>query len=183
MACDAQILKQVPLFALLDDEELAVLGGQVELKNFAARQRIYRIGDPGDRAYVMVSGTVQVSTVDEDHQDVVVDEPAAGEFFGFAAMLEQTPHQTKAIALSETVCVEVDRNDIFTLLQQKPHAGMDMLSVLGHQFHTAQQLVRGRAARNPNEMIEAEATSASASRTRLPASEDPGHSSSRPWRR
>ena len=158
MACDSQILKQVPLFALLDDDELAVLGGQVELKSFAARQRIYRIGDPGDRAYVMVSGTVQVSTVDEDHQDVVVDEPAAGEFFGFAAMLEQTPHQTKAIALSETVCVEVDRNDIFTLLQQKPHAGMDMLSVLGHQFHTAQQLVRGRAARNPNELIEAEAT-------------------------
>jgi len=158
MACDPQILKQVPLFALLDDDELAVLGGQVELKSFAARQRIYRIGDPGDCAFVMVSGTVQVSTVDEDQQDVVVDEPAAGEFFGFAAMLEKTPHQTKAIALSETVCVEVDRNDIFTLLQQKPHAGMDMLSVLGHQFHAAQQLVRGRAARNPNELIEAEAT-------------------------
>jgi uncharacterized membrane protein len=158
MACEPQILKQVPLFALLDDEELAVLAGQVELKSFAARQRIYRIGDPGDRAYVMVSGAVQVSTVDEDQQDVVVDEPAPGEFFGFAAMLEQTPHQTKAIALSETVCVEVDRNDILNLLQRKPHAGMDMLSVLGHQFHAAQQLVRVRAARNPNEMIEAEAT-------------------------
>ena len=158
MACDPQILKQVPLFALLDGDELAVLAGQVELKTFAPRQRIYRIGDPGGRAYVLVSGAVQVSTVDEDHQDVVVDQPARGEFFGFAAMLEQTPHQTKAIALTDTVCVEVARNDIFTLLQQKPHAGMDMLSVLGHQFHTAQQLVRGRAARNPNEMIEAEAT-------------------------
>src|SRR5262249_8831842 len=158
MASDPQILKQVPLFALLDDEELAVLAGQVELKTFGPRQRIYRIGDPGERAYVMVSGSVQVSTVDEDHQDVVVDQPASGEFFGFASMLDQTPHQTNAIALSETVCLEVERNDIFTLLQQNPHAGMDILSVLGHQIHTAQQLVRGRAARNPNEMIEAEAT-------------------------
>jgi uncharacterized membrane protein len=158
MACDPQILKQVPLFALLDGDELAVLAGQVELKTFAPRQRIYRIGDPGGRAYVLVSGAVQVSTVDEDHQDVVVDRPGCGEFFGFASMLEQTPHQTNAIALSETVCLEVDRHHIFTLLQQKPHAGMDMLSVLGHQFHAAQQLVRGRAARNPNEMIEAEAT-------------------------
>jgi uncharacterized membrane protein len=35
---------------------------------------------------------------------------------------------------------------------------MDMLSVLGRQFHAAQQLVRGRASRNPNEIIEAEAT-------------------------
>jgi uncharacterized membrane protein len=158
MACEPQILKQVPLFALLDGEELAVLAAQVELKTFAPRQRIYRIGDPGHRAYVLVSGEVQVSTVDEDHQDVIVDRPGRGEFFGFASMLEQTPHQTNAIALTETVCLEVDRSHILTLLQQKPHAGMDMLSVLGHQFHAAQQLVRGRAARNPNEMIEAEAT-------------------------
>ena len=73
MACDAEILKQVPLFALLDDEETAVLAGQVEVRTFAPRQRIYKIGEPGERAYVMVSGAVRVTTIDEDHQDVVVD--------------------------------------------------------------------------------------------------------------
>jgi len=107
---------------------------------------------------VMVSGRVQVTTVDEDHQEVIVDEPTYGEFFGFASMLEQTPHQTNALALEDTACIEVDRNDISVLLQRKPHAGMDMLAVLGRQFHAAQQLVRVRAARNPNEMIEADAT-------------------------
>jgi uncharacterized membrane protein len=146
------------LFALFDEDELCVLAGQVELKNFSTRQRIYKIGDPGGRAYVMVSGTVEVSTVDEDHQDVIVDRPSPGDFFGFASMLEQTPHQTNAVAIEDTVCLEVDRNDISTLLEQKPHAGMDMLSVLGRQFHAAQELVRGRATRNPNEMIEAEMT-------------------------
>jgi uncharacterized membrane protein len=156
--CDPEILKQVPLFALLDDDETAVLATQVELKRFATRQRIYRIGDPGGRAYVMVSGAVQVTTIDEDHQDVVVSEPSRGDFFGFASMLDKTPHQTAAIALEDTTCIEVDRNDIVTLLERKPHAGMDMLSVLGRHFHAAQQLVRGRAARNPNEIIEAEAT-------------------------
>jgi len=158
MACNPEALKQVPLFALLDEEETAVLAGQVELKKFSARQRIYKIGDPGGRAYVMVSGRVQVTTVDEDHQEVVVDEPTYGEFFGFASMLEQTPHQTNALALEETACLEVDRNDIAVLLQRKPHAGMDMLAVLGRQFHAAQQLVRVRAARNPNEVIEGDAT-------------------------
>ena len=92
MACNPEILKQVPLFALLDDEEAAVLAGQVEVKQFTARQRIYKIGDPGGRAYVVVSGMVRVTTVDEDGQEVVVDEPAAGEFFGFASMLEETAH-------------------------------------------------------------------------------------------
>jgi uncharacterized membrane protein len=158
MSCTPEALKQVPLFALLDNDEAAILAGQVELRRFAPRQRVYKIGDPGDKAYILVSGAVQVSTVDEDHQEVIVDQPAAGEFFGFASMLEQTPHQTNAIATEDTVAIEVDRNDILILLQRKPHAGMDMLTVLGRQFHASQQLVRFRASRNPNVLIEEETT-------------------------
>jgi CRP/FNR family cyclic AMP-dependent transcriptional regulator len=158
MPCDPETLKNVPLFSRLDEDEIAVLAGQVELKTFAPRQRIYKMGDSSGRAYVVVSGKVRVTTVDEDHQEVVVDEPAAGEFFGFASMLEQTPHQTDATAAEGTVCVEVDRNDILILIQRKPHAGMDMLAVLGHQFHAAQRLVRIRANRHPNEIIEEQAT-------------------------
>ena len=158
MSCNPEALKHVPLFALLDDEETAVLAGQVELKKFAPRQRIYKMGDAAGQAYVMVSGRVRVTTLDQDHQEVVIDEPAHGEFFGFASMLEQTPHQTTAIALEASECIEVDRHDIAVLLQRKPMAGMDMLTVLGKQFHASQQLVRVRASRNPNEMIEKEAT-------------------------
>ena len=158
MACEAQELKHVPLFTLLDDEEAAVLASQVEIKKFAPHQRIYKIGDTDGRAYVMFSGKVRVTTVDEDHQEVVIDEPSHGEFFGFASMLEQTPHQTNATAVEETTCIEVDRGDIAVLLQRKPMAGMDMLTVLGRQFHASQQLVRLRAMRNPNEVIEKDAT-------------------------
>jgi CRP/FNR family transcriptional regulator, cyclic AMP receptor protein len=158
MPCDPQILRNVPLFALLDEEEAAVLAGQVEIKNFAMRQRIYKMGDPSGRAYILVSGAVRVTIVDDDQQEVVVDQPVGGEFFGFASMLDQTPHQTNATALEETVCIEVDRHDIAVLLERKPHAGMDMLTVLGRQFHGAQQLVRLRSTRNPNEVIEKEAT-------------------------
>src|SRR5262249_52947189 len=138
----------------LDDEELAVLAAHVEVRRFAPRQRIYKAGEPGDKAYVMISGHVRVTTIDEDHQEVLVDEPTRGEFFGFASMLDGTAHQTSAIASEETVCVEVDRSDIEALLQRKPKAGMDMLAVLGRQYHSAHQLVRLRAARNPNEVIE-----------------------------
>src|SRR5438445_10636842 len=158
MACNPEVLKHVPLFALLDADETAVLAAQVELKNFAPRQRIYKIGDPGGQADVMVAGKVRVPTVDEDQQEVVVDEPAHGEFFGFASMLEQTPHQTNATAMENTQCLEVSRGDIATLLQRKPHAGMDMLTVLGKQFHSSQQLVRIRAMRNANDVIEAKST-------------------------
>ena len=158
MACNPEILRRIPLFALLDDEETAVLAAQVEVKTFTQRQRIWKIGDQGGRAYVLVSGVVRVTTVDEDQQEVVVDQPAEGEFFGFASMLDQTPHQTDAIAVEESVCLEVDRHDIATLLERKPHAGMDMLTVLGRQFHASQRLVQVRASRNPNDVIEEDMT-------------------------
>ena len=158
MTCKPEVLKSVPLFSLLDDDETAVLASQVELKTFAPRERIYKAGDSTAQAYVMVSGKVRVTTVDEDQQEVVVDEPGKGEFFGFASMLDQTPHQTTAVALEESVCLEVSRNDIAVLLERKPQAGMDLLTTLGHQFHAAQHLVRLRAMRNPNEIIEKDAS-------------------------
>jgi uncharacterized membrane protein len=154
MACKADELKHVPLFALLDEEETAVLAAQVEIKNFAPRQRIYKSGAPAAQAYVMLSGRVRVTTVDEDQQEVVVDEPLHGDIFGFASMLQQSNHQTEATALEDTVCLEVRRDDILVLLQNKPLAGLDMMAVLARQFHASQQLVRVRAARNPNEIIE-----------------------------
>lgn len=158
LPCRPEILKAVPIFALFDEDEIAVLASQVETRTFAPRQRIYKMGDPGERAYILVSGKVEVSTVDDDQQEVVVDEPGPGEFFGFASMLDKTKHQTQAVALEDSLCIEVDQNDILVLLQRKPHAGMDMLAVLGRQFHAAQQLVRVRSRRNPNEIIEEQST-------------------------
>jgi CRP/FNR family transcriptional regulator, cyclic AMP receptor protein len=158
MACDIEILKRIPLFELLDDDEAAVLAGQVELKRFAPRQRIYKMGDRGGRAYVLISGKVRVTTVDQDQQEILVDEPLHGEFFGFASMLDHTPHRTNATSMEETQCIEVDREDITVLLTRKPMAGMDLLTVLGKQFHASQELVRQRAARNANEMIDEEST-------------------------
>lgn len=158
MACDKDELKHVPLFALLDDEELAVLASLVEMRKFSARQRVYKIDELADRAYIMMSGSVRVTTVDEDHQEILVDEPGHGEFFGFAAMIDQVPHRTSAHAIEESTCLEVNREAIAALLQRKPMAGMDMMAALGRQFHASQELVRHRASRNANDLIEEESS-------------------------
>jgi uncharacterized membrane protein len=158
MTCNPEVLKSIPLFSLLDDDATAILAGQVEMKKFATRERIYKAGDPGTQAYVLVSGRVEVTTVDQDQQEVVVDEPGQNEFFGFASMFEQTVHQTSAFAMEDCVCIEVSRSDIATLIERKPHAGMDLLTTLGHQLHATQQLVRLRATRNANEIIEKQET-------------------------
>jgi len=158
MSTSPEILKQVPLFALLDGAELAVLAEQVEIREFKARQRVYKAGDPSAQAYLLLSGSAIVSTIDQDNQEVVVDRPGPGEFFGFASMLEQVPHTTTAVAAEDCVCIEVDRHDIFVLLERKPHAGIDLLAVLSRQIHAAHELVRSRTMRNANEVIEETAT-------------------------
>src|SRR5438477_7666572 len=73
-------------------------------------------------------------------------------------MFDHSPHQTSAVAVEATVCLEVDRHDIGVLLQRKPHAGLDILTVMARQVHAAQELARTRSMRNPNRVIEEEST-------------------------
>jgi uncharacterized membrane protein len=151
--CDPSVFEEIPLFSLLDADERAVLAENVELRRFPARHRIYRVGDDGAKAYVVLSGRVRVVVIDDDNQEVVIDEPTRGDLFGMASMLSASAHQTTAVALEETTAIEIDRADIGQLLERKPMAGLDMLTMVGRQFRTAQELVRMRAARNANEVI------------------------------
>jgi len=154
MPCDPSVFEEIPIFSLLDADERAVLAEHVEARRFAPRQRIYRAGEPGQKAYVVLTGQVQVVIIDEDHQEVVIDAPGHGEICGFASMLADAPHQTTAIAVDDTTAIEIDRTDLIALLERKPLAGLDMLTMVGRQFRAAQELVRSRAARNPNEVID-----------------------------
>jgi CRP/FNR family cyclic AMP-dependent transcriptional regulator len=158
MPCHSEELRQVPLFSLLDDDELAILAQQVEIRDFTANQRIYKSGEPNGPAYVMLSGAVNVTLIDEDGQEVIFSQPHHGDFFGFASMLEGIPHLTTAIAIEPTTCIEIDRGDISVLLEKKPQAGLDMLTVFATEIHNAQRVIRGRTLRNPNELIDEQET-------------------------
>jgi CRP/FNR family cyclic AMP-dependent transcriptional regulator len=158
MPCNSEELRQIPLFSLLDNDELAVLAAQVELRSFAAKQRIYKAGDLNGPAYVMLEGAVEVTLMDEDGQEVIFSKPRHGDLFGFASMLQGLPHHTTAIALEATTCIEVDRNDINALVNARPQAGVDMLTVLAGEIHNAQKVIGGRTSRNPNEIIDEQET-------------------------
>jgi CRP/FNR family transcriptional regulator, cyclic AMP receptor protein len=158
MPCNPDELRHVPLFELLDDDEAQVLAAQIEVRKFAPLQRIFKAGERAEHGYVVISGTVRVTTIDEDKQEVLVDEPSHGEMFGFASMLQECEHQTAAAAVDEVVCLEIGRDDLMKLLGKRPLAGLDMLTVQARQFHSAQKVIRSRAMRNPNEMIDDQST-------------------------
>src|ERR1700754_2547812 len=104
MACDQELLKVVPLFSLLDEEERCVLAQHVELRRFVRGHRIFRRGDPAGAGYIVTEGSVRITMIDDDEQEVTIDEPAAGGFFGFASLLDGSPHQTSATATEAATC-------------------------------------------------------------------------------
>jgi len=158
MPCNPEELRHVPLFELLDDEEARVLAAQIEVRYFAPRQPIYKAGEPATHAYILISGKAKLTVIDHDQQEVLVDEPEHGDFFGFASMLQQSEHRTTAIATQDVQCLEIGRDDIARLLDRKPQAGLDMLTMQARQFHAAQKLIQSRVTRNPNEVIAEEST-------------------------
>jgi CRP-like cAMP-binding protein len=99
MPCDPSVFEDIPIFSLLDADERAVLAEQVDLRHFAPRQRIFRAGDPGDKAYVLLKGQVQVVLIDDDNQEVVIDAPRSGEIFGL--MMSQNRQDAKDRLRSE----------------------------------------------------------------------------------
>ena len=60
MSCAPQELRHVPLFELLDDDEARILATQVEIRRFAAREQIYRLGEAAQHGYIRMSGKVRV---------------------------------------------------------------------------------------------------------------------------
>src|SRR5260370_10314959 len=60
MSCNPEVLKHVPLFALLDEDEIAVLAVQRGVKKFAPRARTFKISCPGGQGHVLDTRAMQL---------------------------------------------------------------------------------------------------------------------------
>ena len=155
---NSKIFDDVPFFTLLDEDERRVLAQQVSLRKFRKGDIIFRAGNPGGFAYIIQKGTVHVSIQDVNDETVVLDIADEGGLIGMSSLLAGEAHQTTAVAMENTTAIEIDRNDIAILLNKKPQAGLDMLTIVEKHLRTAHELMRTRVARNPNEQIEEQET-------------------------
>jgi uncharacterized membrane protein len=148
------IFNDVPIFSLLDADERLILAQQVSVKNFAKGECIFKAGEPGSHAFLVQQGRVNVTIKDIADEIVTVDEVEVGGMLGMSSLLASADHLTTATAVEDTCAIEIDRNDISTLLQKKPMAGLDMMTMIEKQLRAAHELMRTRVTRNPNVEIE-----------------------------
>jgi len=128
---ELELLRRIPLFAPLSPPVIERLAANLVPHTVPAGATIIRQGEPGDRFYVIVSGTVHVSV---DGQ--VVRHEEAGEWFGEIALLRRVPRTAKVEAVTPTELVSLERRiflEAVTGLPSSMEAADEVISQrLGH---------------------------------------------------
>ena len=158
MCPEADLLKEVPLFELLDDNERTELAAQLDIVNFAAGQTIFNYGEPGDAIFVISSGEVEVFFKNDTGERIVLEVATRGDFFGELSMLDSGTRSASVVAIQDTQALRLERGDLEKFLQIRPQAAMDLLAAMGRRHRTTVEQLRHTATRNVNEESEDQRT-------------------------
>ncbi len=150
---ELNVLKQVPLFSRMDDDELSGVHTLMTAHTYAPGQVILHEGELGDSFHVVAHGRVQFLVRDAGGHELVVDEVGVGGFFGELSMITGEPRSIRAKAIDAVTTLALDRDKFFAFLQQHPPAALDVLATLGHRLHRTDRLLRQSVSRNVNEII------------------------------
>ena len=156
MRPEAELLKNVPLFHLLDDKERSELAAQLDVVKFAAGEHIFHYGEPGDSIYVISSGEVEVFMKNDTGERIVLEVATRGDFFGELSLLDNGTRTASVMAVQDTETLRLDRGDLETFLRLCPHAAMEMLGAMGKRHRVTVERLRHTASRNVNVEVDDE---------------------------
>ena len=146
---DKDLLRNIPLFARLEEADREDLASLMTPREYAALEPVFWVGENGDAMYVVAHGKVRLSYADEEGHDVTITVLGPGAFFGELSLLDGGPRT--ATARAETPCglFSLDRAGFYKFLERHPPAAIYMVSVLGTRLR--ESLDRLRQVRNVNE--------------------------------
>ena len=148
------MLAEVPFFALLDEQERAVLAERLDMVNVPAGKVLYHAGDPGDSLYVVRSGEVEIFFKNDTGDRIVLEVARAGDFFGETSLMDGGPRTASAVVLSDLEALVVDRGDLDEFFRLRPAAALDLLAASGRRVREITTMLRHTASRNINEATE-----------------------------
>ena len=113
---DARRFADIPFLANLDETALDAIAFASETKILRRGERLFAHGEPGDCAYVLINGRLQLSG--GNRQDSLVVEP--GSLIGEMALLVESPRRNKADALEASVVLLISREAFLRMLKKHP---------------------------------------------------------------
>lgn len=154
MSAAAELLAEVPMFELMDDQERQFLSELMEVHTFSKGATIFNFGDAGDCVFIVRRGSVQVFIENIQGEKIILRENNCGDVFGDISMLDGGPRTATAVATEDAECLSLDREGLLALLKKHPHAGVDLLTVMGARLRSTNELLRTQVSRNLNEELE-----------------------------
>ncbi len=152
------MLRRVPLFVNMDEQEVAGIRAIMEPNVFAPGQVIFREGEPGNHFHVIMEGNVEFITQDSEANELVLDSSGPGGFFGELSLLTGGPRSARVRAVDKVSTLALDREQFHEFLLKHPHAALDVLQVLGNRLKRSDELLRRSVSQNVNELQERKMT-------------------------
>ncbi|NOT09040.1 MAG: Crp/Fnr family transcriptional regulator [Gemmatimonadales bacterium] len=131
------VLGTVPLFAHLPDAEIGALAQLVRERRFAKGAVILSQGGDGDALFLIQSGQIKVSIVAEDGREVILSVLGPGGFFGEMALIDDEPRSAHVIAMTDTVLLQLRREEFRARLRVSPELSISLLRELSRRLRRA----------------------------------------------
>jgi len=150
MATGIEMLREARMFSLLDDEELNTLSALLESRRFSKGETIFHRGDVGDCLYIIRQGVVEVFVETTEGEKIVFAENTAGDVFGEISLLDGGPRTATAVAIEDTEALTCDRENLLEFVTKHPSAALDVMTAMGRNLRTTDELLRSQVSRNLN---------------------------------
>jgi CRP/FNR family cyclic AMP-dependent transcriptional regulator len=124
------MLRNVPFFAGLSDQELEVLAESLGKRTFGKGMIIFHKGSPGQTLYIIESGKVRIFILSESGQEVSINIYGPGDVFGELALLDSLPRSAGAVVMEKTVTLNLQRDDFLRHLEACPRMARSIIEVL-----------------------------------------------------
>jgi CRP/FNR family cyclic AMP-dependent transcriptional regulator len=142
------LLRSIPMFEDLADEDLHALSSALETRSFEAGSMIFAQGDAGDAMYIVASGDVNIFLPGEASRRISLKDIARGEYFGELALFDEKPRSASALATTDTVLFELKHATLEAYLEHRPRAAMVLLCTMSEHLRQTNTLLSARAAKN-----------------------------------
>ena len=138
---DPTVLRRIPLFAEFDDEALAELARLFAVQRFRRQETIFREGEPGEKFYVILSGSVSVVRETGDRRETILSLLSTNDFFGEMSVFDTSTRSATIRTMAPTDVGVIGRDDFLALIDRSPRIGRHLVIALAERLRAANALI------------------------------------------
>lgn len=138
---DLELLRKVPIFATMSDDELAKIVKLSSRKVYPKETVIFFEDDEGDALFILISGKVKIAKISDEGKEIILAVLGPGDFFGDMSLLDGEPRSATVIALDNTEVTSIRRSEFFSLLTENPKLTIQLLEVLSMRLREANRKI------------------------------------------